>query len=136
MISSPVTCSGPNRLFFIRAAANKPFFFNSTSAFSTQHPLSDTNTFPVAQTSLVNWRRIPQILPCLSNSLLPKFAGRSFPSHKAMAQMMLESAQPASWYSLPNGHGLHGTYINPGHVYSFTHLDMLLSMQLIQVDEN
>ena len=136
MISSPATCFGQNRLFFIRAAANNPFFFNSTSAFSTQNPLSNTNTFPVAQTGLVNQRRIPQVLPCSSNSLLSKFAGQSLPSRKSMAQMMSESAHPASWYSLPNGHGLRGTYINPGHVYSFTHLDMLSSMPLIQVDEN
>ena len=127
MISSPATCFGQNRLSFIRAAANNPFFFNSTSAFSTQNPLSNTNTFPVAQTGLVNRRRIPQVLPCSSNSLLPKLAGQS---------IMSESAHPASWYLLPNGHGLRGTYINPGHVYSFTHLDMLLSMQLIQADEN
>ena len=96
----------PKCLFFIRAAANNPFFFNSTSVFSTQNPLSNTNTFPVAQTGLVNWRRIPQVLLCSSNSLLPKFAGRSLPSHKSMAQMISESAHPASWYSLPNGHGL------------------------------
>ena len=136
MISSPATCLGPNRLFFIRAAVHNPFFFNSTSAFSTQNPLSNTNTFPVAQTGLVNRRRIPQVLPCSSNSLLPKFAGRSLPSHKSMTQIMSESAHPASWYSLSNGHGLQGTYINPGHVYSFTHLDMLSSMQLIQADEH
>ena len=136
MISSPVTCFGQNRLFFIRAAANNPFFFNSTSAFSTQNLLSNTNTFPVALTGLVNQRRIPQVLLCSSNSLLPKFAGRSLPSHKSMAQMMSESGHPASSYLLPNGHSFQGTYINPGHVYSFTHLDMLSSMQLIQADEN
>ena len=126
----------PKSSLFHKGCSKQSFFFNSTSAFSTQNLLSNTNTFPVAQTGLVNPRRIPQVLPWSSNSLLPKFAGRSFPSRKSMAQMMSESAHPALWYSLPNGHGLQGTYINPGHVYSFTHLDMLLSMQWIIADEN
>ena len=58
---------------------------------------------------------------------------QSFPSHSSNAQMMSESAHPASWYSLPNCHGFCGTNINPGQVYSLTHLLMLSSMQLIQL---
>ena len=46
--------------------------------------------------------------------------------------MMSLCTQPASWYSLLNGHGFLGTNINPGQVYSFTHFS---SMQLIQLGE-
>ena len=48
---------------------------------------------------------------------------------------MSQSAQPASWYSLPNGLGLHGTYMNPGQVNSLIHLEMDSSIVLIQLGE-
>ena len=48
---------------------------------------------------------------------------------------MSESAQPASWYSLPNGHGLRGMYMNPGQVNSLIHLEIDSSIVLIQLGE-
>ena len=103
------------------------------SAFKTQKPLSSTNTFPLRQTGFVSHSRVPIVLPISSNSLLLSCVRRSFPSHSSTTQMILESAQPASWYSLPNGHGFRGTNINPGQVFSLTHLLILSSMQLIQL---
>ena len=91
------------------------------------------NIFPLPETGFVRHSSIPIVLPNSSNSLLLSCVGQSFPSQSSNAQMMLESAHPASWYSLPNGHGFCGTNINPGQVYSLTHLLMLSSMQLIQL---
>ena len=102
-------------------------------AFKTQKPLSSTNIFPLPQTGFVSHSRVPIVLPISSNSLLLSCVGRSFLSCSSTAQMISESAHPASWYSLPNGHGFHGTNINPGQVYLLTHLLILSSMQLIQL---
>ena len=102
-------------------------------AFKTQKPLSRTNIFPLPQTGFIRCSSIPNVLPNSSNSMLLSCVEQSFPSHSSNAQMMSESAHPASWYSLPNCHGFCGTKINPGQVYSLTHLLMLSSMQLIQL---
>ena len=102
-------------------------------AFKTQKPLSRTNIFPLPQTGFVRCSSIPIVLPNSSNSLLLSCVGQSFPSWSSNAQMMSESAYPESWSSLPNGHVFHGTNINPGQVYSLTHLLMLSLMQLIQL---
>ena len=92
------------------------------------------NIFPLPQTDFVRCSSIPIVLPNSSNSLLLSCVGQSFPSCCSNAQIMSESVHPASWYSLPNGHGFHGTNINPGwQVYSLTHLLMLSLMQLIQL---
>ena len=102
-------------------------------ALKTQKPLSSTNIFPLPQTGFVSHSRVPIVLPISSNSLLWSCVRQSFPLCSSTAQMMSESAHPASWYSLPKGHGFCGTNINPGQMYSLTHLLILSSMQLIQL---
>ena len=41
--------------------------------------------------------------------------------------------QHTVWYSLPNGHGVQGTNILPGQLYSFFHVLMDSSKQLTQL---
>ena len=82
-------------------------------ALKTQKPLSSTNIFPLPQTGFVSRSRVPIVLPISSNSLLWSCVGQYFPSCSSTALMISESAHPASWYSLPNGHGFHGTNIKP-----------------------
>ena len=98
-----------------------------------QNPLSRMNTLPLPQTGSVNLSNLPTVFPRSSNCLLLSRCGQSFPSRNSKDQMMLESAHPASWYLFLNGHGLWGTNINPGQVYSFNHLLINSSMQLIQL---
>ena len=116
-------------------AAKRPLFLNSTMAFNTQKPEFNTNTLPVDQTGFVNHRSKPVVFPRSSNSFGPRFVGRSFPSRRSNDQMMSLSAHPASWYSFPKVQVFLGTNMNPGQLYSFIHLDMLSSMQLIQLGE-
>ena len=120
-------------MFFIRAAAKIPFFCNSTMALRMQNPLSRMNTLPLPQTGSVNLSKALTVFPRSSNCLLLSCGGRSLPSRNSRDQMMLESAQPALWYSLPNGQGFRGTNINPGQVYSFSDLLIDSSIQLIQL---
>ena len=135
IICSPGTCFGQYLLFLMRAWAKSPRFFNSTIACNTQKPLSNTKTLPDPWTGHVSRSNVPHVLPFSSQSFRPKSVGRSFPSLKSTCQIMSLSAHPVSWYSLPNGQGLRGTYINPGHVYSLTHLDIDSSIALIQLGE-
>ena len=129
MMASPGTNFGQYRCFFIKAAVKIPFFCNSTMALRTQNPLSRINTLPLPQTGSVNLSNVPTVFPRSSNCLLLSCSGQSFPS----CNSMLELAHPASWYSFPNGQGLRGMNINPGQVYSFSHLLIDSSMQLIQL---
>ena len=112
---------------------NTPFFFKSTSTLSKQKPLSRTNTLPPPQTGCVSHSRTPTVFPFLSHSLLPSSSGWSLPSLKSTAQIMSLLQQPVTWYSFLKGQGFLGTNMNPGHVYLFTHFDMLSLMQLIQL---
>ena len=98
-----------------------------------QNPLSRMNTLPVPETGSVNLSNVLTVFPRSSNCLLLSCSGQSFPSRNSRNQMMLESAHPVSWYSFLNGHGLWGMNINPGQVYSFNHLLIDSSMQLIQL---
>ena len=102
-------------------------------ALRTQNPLSRINTLPLPQTGSVNLSNVPTVFPRSSNCVLLSCSGQSLPSRNSRDQMMLESVHPASWYSFPNGHGLQGTNINPGQVYSLSHLLIDSSMQLIQL---
>ena len=135
MMSSPGIYLGHYRRFLMSDAAKRPLFLNSTMAFDTQKPESNTNTLPVDQTGFVNRGSKPVVFPRSSNSFGKRFVGQSFPSRRSNDQMMLLSAHPASWYSFLKGQGFLGTNMNPGQLYSFTHLDMLSSMQLIQLGE-
>ena len=135
IICSPGTCFSQYLLFLMRAWVKTPRFFNSTIACNTQKPLSNTKTLPDPWTGCVSRSNVPHVLPFSSQSFCPKSVGQSFPSLKLTCQIMSLSAHPASWYSLPNGQGLRGTYINPRHVYSLTHFDINLSIKLIQLGE-
>ena len=65
--------------FLMSAAAKRPLFLNSTMAFNTQKPESNTNTLPVDQTGFVNHRSKPVIFPRSSNSFGLRFVGWAFP---------------------------------------------------------
>ena len=130
---SPGIYFGQYHHFLMSDAVKRPLFLNSTMAF--QKPESNTNTLSVDQTGFVNHRGKPVVIPRSSNSFGLRFVGQSFPSRRSNYQMMLLSAHPASCYSFPKGQGFLGTNMNPGQLYLFTHLDMLLSMQLIQLGE-
>ena len=132
IICSPGTCLGQYRHFLINAWANTPTFFNSTNPCKTQKPESNTTTLPALRIGHVRCSKVPTVLPLSSFSLLPKCCGQFFPSLSSTCQIISPSAQPASWYSLPKGHGFLGTNIEPGQVYSFTQLDIDLSITLIQ----
>ena len=51
------------------------------------------------------------------------------PSTRSIPHMIPEVQQQTIWYSLPNGHGLWGTNMNPGHVNLFVQTLMLSSRQ-------
>ena len=90
-------------------------------------PLNSTKDepLPLPQTGSVNLSNVLTVFPRSSNCLLLSCGGQSF--------HLLESAHPASWYSFLNGQGLWRMNINPGQVYSFNHLLIDSSMQLIQL---
>ena len=79
---------------------------------------------------------VPTVFLMSPKGLLLSCGGWSFPSHSSSAQMMSDSAHHALWYSFPKDHGLQGTNMNPGHVYSFTHSLMDSSIQFIQLGKN
>ena len=62
--------------------------------------------------------------------------GESFPSTSSICQRMPDNEQHTVWYSLPNGHGFHGTNIHPGQLYLLVHVLMDLSKQLTQLGVN
>ena len=62
--------------------------------------------------------------------------GESFPSTSSICQRIPDNEQHTMWYSLPNGHGFHGTNIHPGQLYLFIHVLMDSFKQLTQVGVN
>ena len=71
----------------------------------------------------------PTVEPLLSNSCCPRALGQSLPSTRSIPHMIPEVQQQMVWYSLPNGHGLQGMNMNPGHVNLFVQMLMLSSRQ-------
>ena len=112
-------------------AANTPFFFNSTSALSTQNYYQEQTPFH---------HHKQDVLVIVDSNGLCFFImvfGLKFwwtlPSLKSITQIMSLLQQPASWYSFPKGQGFLGMNMNPAHVCSFTYFNMLSLMQLIQL---
>ena len=112
------------------------FFFNSTNPYKTQKPESRTTVFPVPNCDFIKCNKVPTILPIPSYSFSPKCCGQSLPSWRSMLQMTSLEQQPASCLSFPNFQGFLGTYMNPGQVYSLSHLDIDSSIALIQLGRN
>ena len=135
MMLLPGIYFGQYRHFLMSDAAKRPLFLNSTMAFNTQKTESNKNTLSVDQTGFVNRRSKPVVFPRSSNSFWTEICWLVFSFAKIHQQMMSLSAHPASWYSFLKGHGILGTNMIPGQLYSFTHLDMISSMQLIQLGE-
>ena len=48
----------------------------------------------------------------------------------SMEKRILQRPQHAVWYSLPNGCGLRGQKIHPGHVHLLCQMDMLSSRNI------
>ena len=106
-----------------------PFFLNSMMALRTQKPLSRMTTYPLWNMGASIRSNNPTVEPMLLYSCCPRALGRSLPSTRSIPHMIPEVQQQTIWYSLPNGHGLQGTNMNPGHVNLFVQTLMLLSRQ-------
>ena len=134
-MSSPLMCFGQYFRFLIKAEAYTPHFLSSMMPFSTQNPLSRMTVIPLANIGSNTRSNNPAVFPSLWN-----FGSisdwESFPSTSSICQRMPDNEQHTVWYSLPNGHGFHGTNIHPGQLYLLVHVLMDLSKQLTQLGVN
>ena len=111
---------------------NTPLFFNSTSALSTQKPLSRTNTLLSTQTGCVSHRTTVMVFPF-----------HHAPCFQVLVDSpcLLSSQPPRQCHYCNNlhhgicskGQGSLGMNMKPRLVHSFTHFERLSSMQLIQL---
>ena len=129
LMSSPRMNLGQYHHFLIRALEKTPFFLNSMIPLRTQKPLSRMMTYPLWNMGVSIRSNNPTVEPMSSNCCCPRALGRSLPSTRSIPHMIPEVQQQTVWYSLPNGHGLQGTNMNPGHVNLFVQTLMLSSRQ-------
>ena len=78
----------------------------------------------------------PIVGPISCPSFLPNSFGWSLPSTRSMPHMIPLKQQQIKWYSLPNGQGLRGMNMNPGHVNWLVHMLMDSSRQFAYPGEN
>ena len=78
----------------------------------------------------------PIVGPISCPSFLPNSFGWSLPSTRSMPHMIPLKQQQTKWYSLPNGQGLRGMNMNPGHVNWLVHMLMDSSRQFAYPGEN
>ena len=136
LISLPRMYFGRYCHFLMSALASTPFLHNSMMAFKTQNPESRITMKAKLKIGASIRSNKPIVGPISSPSFLPNSFSQSLPSMRSMPHMIPLKQQQTKWYSLPNGQGLQGTNMKPGHVYWLVHTLMDTSRQFAYPGEN